>query len=52
MDKKTAPPWRIELADFLDALGTREKRLSKKPVTFENLDELVFQLRKNPDSKD
>lgn len=35
--------WRKELADILDRLGTRNRN---RPFTFENLDELIFQLRK------
>lgn len=38
--------WKTDLADMLDALGTQEGRLSGKSLTFRNLDELVFQLRK------
>ena len=38
--------WKTELADMLDQLGTHAKRLNNRPLTFQNLDELVFQLRK------
>jgi len=38
--------WKADLADILDMLGSREDRLSNRPLTFKNLDELVFQLRK------
>lgn len=43
--------WKEELADFLDQLGTREGRVNNKPVTFQNIDELIFQLRKKPDQQ-
>jgi hypothetical protein len=38
--------WRTELADLLDMLGTTAGRLDNKPVKFQNLSELSFQLRK------
>lgn len=37
--------WRLELADILDRLGTKVR---SKPLTFKNIDELIFQLRKRP----
>jgi hypothetical protein len=37
------PAWKLELADALERLGTIDR---DRRVTFENIDELVFQLRK------
>ena len=36
--------WKTELADIFDRLGTVDR---SKPLTFANLDELIFQLRKD-----
>jgi hypothetical protein len=42
-DCGAVPSWKLELAGILDSLGTRDR---KRPLTFENIDELIFQLRK------